>query len=222
MLFLLMVQSEISQSETHDGFIRLFVFGPAVPHQNTEYAVERSAGVSTFRVERKGYGSPKKRQEVTLITPSQWDELTSEILNHRPQTQAFEPGITAVNYRIEFQLKGRTGRLELSEIQLARQKALWDWVKKLRLLESDRFEPMVFWDGDLSEKTSGLLWLSSSPQALVTIDSVPLNAQTPIRHIRLSEGKHSLVLTRIDDGSTWPYEVVIKAGTTTRLEVELR
>tara|TARA_B100001093_G_C26796155_1_gene1001190 strand:+ start:583 stop:1320 length:738 start_codon:yes stop_codon:yes gene_type:complete len=222
LLFTLAGVSNESVGQTQNSFIRVSVFGPAVPHQETQYALEDASGVYTFRVERKGFGQQKRRQEVTLVTSSAWEALTKDLQAYRGLNQRAKWSKSNVNYLIEFRLKTRTGRWLFSEADLRQDEILWPWISRLRNLESQRFKPMVYWDGDVPKKQSGLLWLSSKPKAFVSIDSIPLNAQTPVLHLRLLEGRHTVLLTRPDDGSLWSYEVLIKAGATTRLEVELR
>ncbi|MEE2755794.1 MAG: hypothetical protein VYA30_04000 [Myxococcota bacterium] len=210
------------RGETRNAFVRVSVFGPAVPHQEIEYALEDASGVYTFRVKRKGFGQEKQRQEVTLITRSVWESLTNDLRANWAQLPAARRISSNVNYAIEFRLGTQIVRRHFTEEQLRLEVPLWRWMSRLRQLESQRFGPMVFWDGDIPGKQSGLLWLSSKPKAFVSIDSIPLNASTPVLHLRLTAGRHTIQLTRPDDGSHWSYDVLIKAGATTRLEVELR
>ena len=215
------VMSAQAVSKRGSESIHIKVTGTSVPYKQVLYALEKTADIFTFRVRRTPHAHGRASEEVVLLTRAEWTRLVSPLGGFVSSVRS-RKGAGAVIYSVEHRTGEGRRTLVWDEALMGAQHEANEWLREIRVFAAARLKPVTYWDDELDHKSSGLLLVSSQPNACVMVNSIPLGFSESYRSLRVTPGSHEVVFLRTDDGSTWPYSVRVKAKLTTRLEVELR
>ena len=201
--------------------IRIQITGTAVPYREVLYALEKASDIFTFRVRRTPYTHGRTTEEVVLLTRSEWTRLITPLGEFAPSKRP-KRGAGEVVYTVQHRTATERRRWIWDEALMGAQRDANAWLRTIRKFAATRLKPVTYWDDEIEHDASGLLLVSSQPNACLMVNSIPLGFSESYRSLRVSSGTHKVVFLRTDNGSSWPYSVQVKSGLTTRLEVELR
>ena len=66
------------------------------------------------------------------------------------------------------------------------------WLRTIRVAAA-RLKPVTYWDDEIEHDASGLLLVSSQPNACLMVNSIPLGFSESYRSLRVSSGTHKVV-----------------------------